>query len=105
MRNKWININTRMPALNELIYYKGNLHGREARFIGDTFVQLSNGDVDEFEEWKPVHKGYVTFSILHTDGVTKIKAKGEVKEGLFTTEYTHEGMTYGAVIPLNRIKP
>lgn len=104
MKSKWISINTKMPILNEIIYYKGNLHGQEARHMGNGYVQLLSGEVDQFDEWKPKHPGQVTFNILHNDGVTKIQAKGEVSEGLFTTEYYHKGMCYGAIIPLNRIK-
>jgi hypothetical protein len=104
MKTRWININTKMPILNEIIYYRGNLHGEEARYMGNSFVQLLNGEVDQFDEWKPKHPGQVTFNILHIDGVTKIQAKGHVHEGEFRTEYKHEGMTYGATVPLNRIK-
>jgi hypothetical protein len=104
MKTRWININTKMPILNEIIYYKGNLHGQEAMYTGEDFVQLPNGRVDRFDEWKPKHPGQVTFNILHIDGVTKIQAKGEVHEGLFTGEYTYKGMCYGAAMPLNRIK-
>jgi hypothetical protein len=104
MKNNWINKNHKMPILNEIIYYKENMHGQEARHMGNGFVQLPNDEVDQFDQWKPKHPGCVTFKILHTDGITKIEAKGEVNDGLFTTEYTHKGMCYGAVIPLSRIK-
>jgi hypothetical protein len=104
MKTNWININTKLPILNEIIYYKGNIHGQEARYIGDNKVELLNNTKDCFEEWKPKHPGQVTFNILHIDGVTKIQVKGEVHEGLFTAEYTYNGMCYGATMPLNRIK-
>lgn len=104
MKTRWININTKIPILNEIIYYKGNEHGQEARYIGDNKVELLNSTKDCFHEWKPKHPGQVTFNILHIDGVTKIQAKGEVHEGLFTGEYTYKGMCYGATMPLNRIK-
>lgn len=104
MKSKWISINNKMPILNEIIYYKGNLHGQEARHMGNGFVQSPNGEVDQFDEWKPKWPGFVTFKIFHIDGVTKIEAKGKVGDGLFTTEYKHQGMCYGATIPLSRIK-
>jgi hypothetical protein len=104
MKSRWININTKMPILNEIIYYYGSVHGQEARYIGDNKVELLNNTKDCFSEWKPKHPGQVTFNILHIDGVTKIQAKGEVHEGLFTGEYTYKGMCYGATMPLNRIK-
>jgi hypothetical protein len=104
MKTKWININTKVPIVNEVIYYMGNLGAVEATYTKDDFVQLLNGRIDRFDEWKPKHPGLVTFNILHIDGVTKIQATGEVHEGLFTAEYKHEGMTYVATIPLNRIK-
>jgi hypothetical protein len=104
MKTKWISINTKMPILNEIIYYKGNLGGREAIYIGGDNVLLKNGRSDRLDEWVPKHSGLSTFNILHNDGLTNIEAKGIVDDGLFTTEYTHEGMCYGAVIPLSRIK-
>lgn len=105
MKSKWISVNTEVPILNEIIYYKGNLFGQEARYIGDDNVRIiHNENLDRFDEWKPKHAGYVTFNILHNDGVTKIEAKGLVDDGLFTTEYTLDGMDYSAVIPLSRIK-
>jgi hypothetical protein len=104
MKNNWIKVKEKMPILNEIIYYKGNLYGQSARYMGDSNVQLPNGEVDRAEEWKPKNKGCVTFKILHIDGVTEIEAKGIVDDGLFTTEYTHKGMCYGATIPLSIIK-
>jgi hypothetical protein len=103
MKAKWISINTKMPILNEIIYYKGNLHGQEARYIGDNKVELKNNTIDRFDEWKPKRHDYTTFRILHSDEVTRIEATGVVEDGLFTTEYTHDGVEYGAVIPLSRI--
>jgi hypothetical protein len=93
-----------MPILNEIIYYMGSIHGEEARYIGDNKIELSDKTQHLFHEWKPKYPGQVTFNILHIDGVTKIQAKGEVHEGLFTGEYTYKGMCYGATMPLNRIK-
>jgi hypothetical protein len=104
MKNNWIKLNDKMPILNEIIYYKGNLNGQRARYIGHESVQLPDTSKDKFEEWKPKVLGQVTFSILHIDGITRIEAQGEVNDGLFTTEYTYKGMCYGAVIPLSRIK-
>jgi len=43
----------------------------------------------------------ITKTIKHIDGVTKIKAKGIIKDGYFTGEYKFEGMTYGFNIPCN----
>lgn len=104
MKTKWISINDKMPILNEIIYYKGNINGQRARHMGNGFVQLPNGEVDQFDEWKPKIPGKITFSILHIDGITRIEADGEVNDGLFTAEYTYQGMCYGATIPLSRIK-
>lgn len=100
MKNNWIKLSDKMPVLNEIIYYKGNLHGQQARNMGNGFVQLRNSEIDQFDEWKPKHPGYVTLNIIHVDGTTKIEAKGKLEDGLFTTEYTYQGMTYGATIPL-----
>lgn len=107
MKARWISINERMPALNEIIYYKGNLYGQRARYTGyagSGCVQLPNGETDTFDEWKPKVQGQTTFRILHIDGVTEIEASGEVNDGLFISEYEYKGMTYGATIPLSRIK-
>lgn len=100
MKNNWIKLNEKMPILNEIIYYKGNLNGQKARYIGGDSVELPAGRNDRFDEWKPKVLGKVTFGIFHTDGVTRIEAVGEVDDGLFITEYTYQGMTYGATIPL-----
>jgi hypothetical protein len=104
MKAKWISINTKMPVLNEIIYYKGNLFGQQARYIGGNKVRLHDDREDLFDEWKPKVQDQATFSILHIDGVTKIEATGEVNDGLFIAEYTYNGMCYGATIPLGRIK-
>lgn len=93
-----------MPILNEIIYYNGSPNGQRGRYTGNNFVKLPNGSIDQFAEWKPKIQGKVTFSILHIDGTTRIEADGEVSDGLFTAEYTYKGMTYGATIPLSRIK-
>lgn len=104
MKTKWININEKMPILNEIIHYKGSPNGQRARYIGNGAVKLPSGVIDRVEEWKPKVYGKVTFSILHIDGTTKIEAEGVVDDGMFLTEYNYQGMCYGAVIPLGRIK-
>lgn len=104
MKTRWISINEKMPALNEIIYYKENIYGQRARNIGNGIVKLPNGETDTFLEWKPKVQGQTTFRILHIDGVTEIEASGEVNDGLFIAEYEYKGMTYGATIPLGRIK-
>lgn len=104
MKARWISINERMPVLNEIIYYKGNIYGQRARNIGNGQALLPNGETDVFDEWKPKVHGQTTFRITHIDGVTEIEASGEVNDGLFIAEYEYKGMTYGATIPLGRIK-
>jgi len=104
MKNNWIKLSERMPILNEIIYYKGNLYGQRARYTGNSSVQLPDETVDQFDEWKPKTLGLVTFRILHIDGVTRIEVQGEVNDGNFITEYTYNGMDYSATIPLGRIK-
>lgn len=101
---KWIKTEDKMPELNEIIIYRGNLNGAEGRHMGNGFVELTNQRIDQFDEWKPKNNGFVTMKITHIDGVTKIEAKGEVSNGLFTCEYSHQGMTYGSTIPLTSIK-
>jgi hypothetical protein len=103
-KKKWNNTDQVTPALNEIVIYNGNLRGQEGRHMGEGFVQLPDGRVDRFDEWLPKTKGYVTIKILHIDGETVIEAKGNVIDGLFTTEYRYKGMTYGATIPLTSIK-
>lgn len=98
-KNKWINIEERYPAINEIIYYKGNLGGREGRHVGEGYVQLLNGEIDQFDEWLPKNKGFVTMKITHVDGKNKIETKGKItSDGLFITEYRFEGMTYGLLL-------
>jgi hypothetical protein len=104
-KKKWNNIDQVVPELNEIIIYNGNLNGQEGRHMGNGFVELSNDGIDQFDEWLPKNKGFVTMKILHVDGKTKIEAKGKVtSDGLFTTEYRHKGMSYGATIPIKSIK-
>lgn len=98
--NNWIKIEDKMPLVNEIIYYKGNLRGQEGRHMGEGFIELPDGRYDQFDEWVPKNIGHVTMKIMHIDGKTKIEAKGHVVGGLFTAEYKHQGMIYGATIPL-----
>lgn len=101
---KWNNIQQIIPELNEIIIYVGRIYKQEGRHMGNGFVQLPSGKVDQFDEWLPKNPGFVTIKILHVDGKTKIEAKGKVtSNGLFTTEYKHKGMCYGATIPLKSI--
>jgi hypothetical protein len=100
MKNNWIKLSEKMPIINEIIYYKGNIYGQRARHIGNGKVQLPDGTFDDFDEWKPKALGFVTFRIFHIDGTTKIEAQGVVEDGLFVAEYIYKGMTYGATIPL-----
>lgn len=104
MKARWISINEKMPALNEIIYYNGSPNGQRARYIGHSQVKLPSGVIDNFHEWKPKVQGKATFCILHIDGVTTLEAEGVIDDGLFVTEYNYHGMTYGATIPLGRIK-
>lgn len=104
MKARWISINEKMPALNEIIYYKGSPDGQRARNVGSGIVKLPNGETDMFIEWKPKIQGKVTFCILHIDGITTLEAEGVIDDGLFVTEYNYHGMTYVATIPLSRIK-
>lgn len=96
---KWINISEKMPHVDEIIKYKGNLRGAEGRHMGNGFVELKNQAVDQFDEWKPKYPGYVTMKVPRFDGV-RTEVKGQVKDNEFIGEYKHEGMTYGIQISL-----
>lgn len=43
---------------------------------------------------------FVTKTVTHVDGITKVKAKGLVKNGVFSGEYKFKGMTYGVTFNL-----
>jgi hypothetical protein len=99
MNKNWINTDEKLPAINEIIIYKGNLSGIEGRHTGNGFVQLKNGDVDQFDEWKPIHHGFVTMKVQHPEKAMKVDVKGRIVDNCFVGEFK-DGITYGVSVPL-----
>lgn len=54
--NNWINTDKQLPAINEQIIYSGNLYPAEGRHMGNGYVELPNGGIDQFDEWQPKEK-------------------------------------------------
>jgi hypothetical protein len=96
---KWITTDKQLPAINEIIIYKGNLMGIEGRHMSNGFAQLKNGDIDQFDEWKPVHPGFVTMKVQHPEKRLKVEAKGRIVDNCFDGEFK-DGITYGVNVPL-----
>lgn len=102
MKQKWISTDERLPVMNEIIIYKGNLSGAEGRHMGNGFVELKNGRVDQFDEWKPVYDGYVTMAVQHPEKKQKIEVKGKIINNEFVGEFW-DGITFGITIPLDKL--
>lgn len=64
--NNWINTDKQLPAVNEQIMYNGNLFPAKGKHIGNGFVELENGDIDQFDEWQPIEKPAVK-TVGHTN--------------------------------------
>lgn len=99
MKKNWINVDEKMPAINEMIIYKGNLTGAEGRHMGSGFVELTNGRIDQFDEWRPVHLGYVTMKVQHPEKRQKVEVKGKIVNNEFVGEFW-DGITFGVTVPL-----
>lgn len=99
MNINWINIDDKMPAVNELIIYNGNLYPRKGRHMGNGFIELSSGGVDQFDEWKPLYAGFVTMKVQHPEKRMKVEVKGRIVDNCFVGEFK-DGITYGVNVPL-----
>ena len=94
--NRWNNIEVIEPLQNEMIFYKGNLSPIKGRFMGGSFVELPNGEIDQFDEWRPIEAAFKNIATRHVeDGKTKVIARGLVKDGTFEGEYKLNRFTYG----------
>lgn len=99
MNINWINTDDRLPAINEIIIYNGNLDPRKGRHMGNGFIELPSGEVDQFDEWKPINVGFVTMNVQHPEKQMKVEVKGKVIDNTFVGEFT-DGITYGINLPL-----
>lgn len=103
-KNNWINTEDKMPLINEIIYYKGNLRGQEGRHMGNGFIELPNHRIDQFDEWVPKNIGFVTIRVPHIENHSiKCEAKGKVIGDEFKGEYKYKGMTFGINLPLQSL--
>lgn len=53
MKQTWINTKSKMPVINEIIAFKEGLYTSKGRHMGNGFVEQENGEIDQFDEWKP----------------------------------------------------
>lgn len=97
--SKMKNTETELPLLNEIIFYKGNLHESKGVYKGNNRVLLENGESDLFEEWRPVEPLFRHVEHLHSEDGHRVIARGLIKDGEFIGEYTYKGMTWGITIP------
>lgn len=96
MKQALKNIEQEKPMLNEIIYYQGNLHLSKGRYMGESFVELDNGEIDQFDEWKPVEPVFKNIAFRHVeDDRIEVIARGLVSGDKFNGEYRYNGMTYG----------
>lgn len=97
----WNSIENTTPIQNEIIYYNGNLYPVKGRYMGQDFVQLDNGEIDQFDEWVSLEPGFKTIVYRHPENNAKVVVRGIIKDGDFTGDYKYNKMTWGVTISLD----